>query len=255
MQECLLLGFGVDLGVVVGGGDVCVPEPPTDDVDLDAGLEEVHRRGVSEGVRADPAAGSGVIKLSGVAADDLVNPVAGERLSARGEHRGRGWRGVLGCQELVEDDGGLPPERAGSPFVALAVQAHGRVLAEVEVLDAEVRGFLDTGAGVVEEQDQRPVTERVPPAVGEAVEQLLDLVELEEPGFRWRDAFGGDRRDALADGEHLRGAGRDVFEQGVDHREPLVAGPGVVPAVLFEMAQERDDPLEREITDRQLGEL
>jgi hypothetical protein len=44
-------------------------------------------------------------------------------------------------------------------------------------------------------------------------------------------------------------------EQGVDHRVPLVPGPGVVPSVLFEMAQERDDPLEREITDRQLGEL
>ena len=43
--------------------------------------------------------------------------------------------------------------------------------------------------------------------------------------------------------------------RGVDHRESLVAGPGVVSAVLFEMAQERDDPLEREITDRQLGEL
>ena len=142
----------------------------------------------------------------------------------------------------MEDDGGLPPERAGPPFVALAVQPDGRVLAEVEVLDAEVCGFLDAGAGVVEEQDQRPVAERVAPSVGEAVKELLDLVELEEPRFRWRDAFGGDRRDALADGEHLRGAGRDVFEQGVDHRESLVAGPGVVSAVLFEMAQERDDP-------------
>src|ERR1035437_5458755 len=35
------------------------------------------------------------------------------------------------------------------------------------------------------------------------------------------------------------------------HRESLVAGPGVVSAVLFEMPQERDDPLEREITDLQ----
>ncbi len=135
------------------------------------------------------------------------------------------------------------------------MQTHGRVLAEVEVLGAEVGCFLDAGAGVVEEQDQRPVAERVPPSAGEAVEEQLDLVELEEPGFRWRDAFGGDRRDALADGQHLRRAARDVLEQGVDHHEPLVPGPGVVPAVLFEMAQERDDPLEREIADRQLGEL
>ena len=64
----------------------------------------------------------------------------------------------------MEKTGGLPPERAGSPFVALAVQAHGRMLAEVEMLDTKVRGFLDAGASVVEEQDQRSVTQRVPPS-------------------------------------------------------------------------------------------
>ncbi len=61
--------------------------------------------------------------------------------------------------------GGLVPERAGPPLVALAVQAHGRVLAEVEVLDAQVGGFLDAGAGVVEEQQQGAVAQREP-AVG-----------------------------------------------------------------------------------------
>jgi hypothetical protein len=45
--------------------------------------------GVPERVRADPPAGSRVVELGGVAADDLVDPVAGERLSAGGEHRGR----------------------------------------------------------------------------------------------------------------------------------------------------------------------
>ena len=83
----------------------------------------------------------------------------------------------------------------------------------------------------------------------------MDLVAFEEPGLRWRDAFGGDRGDLLADGQHLRRAGRDVLEQRVDRGEPLVAGADVVAAVLFEMAQERDDPLEREIAERQLGEL
>ena len=168
---------------------------------------------------------------------------------------GGGGGCVLGFEELLERAGGLLPERAGSPFVALAVQAHGRVLAEVEVPDAQVGGFLDAGAGVVEEQEQRPVAERVPPSVGQSVQQLLDLVAFEEPGLRWRDAFARDRRDLLADGEHLRGAGRDVFEQGVDRGEPLVAGADVVAAVLFEVAQERDDPLEGEIADRQPRDL
>ena len=42
------LGFGVDLGVAVGGGQVGVPEPAADDVDLDAGFEQVDGRGVPE---------------------------------------------------------------------------------------------------------------------------------------------------------------------------------------------------------------
>jgi hypothetical protein len=57
----------------------------------------------------------------------------------------------------LQDPGGLLPERAGSPFVAFAVEAHDRVLTEIEVLDAEVGGFLHACAGVVEEQQQRPV--------------------------------------------------------------------------------------------------
>ena len=83
----------------------------------------------------------------------------------------------------------------------------------------------------------------------------MDLVAFEEPRFgRW-DAFGRDRRDLLAGHQHLRGAGGDVLEQGVDRGEPLVAGADVVAAVVFEVAQEADDPLEREIADRQLGDL
>ena len=58
-QKRCVLGFGVDLGVAVGGGQVGVSEPAADDVDLDAGFEEVDGGGVPEGVRADPAAGSG----------------------------------------------------------------------------------------------------------------------------------------------------------------------------------------------------
>ena len=162
---------------------------------------------------------------------------------------------VLGLEQLLERAGGLLPERAGSPFVAFAVQANGGVLAEVEVLDAEIGGFLDAGAGVVEEQHQRPVAQRVPPADRQVLQELLDLVAFQEPGFRWRDAFGRDRGDLLADHQHLRRAGGDVLEQGVDRGEPLVAGADVVAAVLLEVTQERDDPLEGEIPDRQPGDL
>ena len=53
---------------------------------------------------------------------------------------------------------GLLPERAGSPFVALAVQPdQAEAATELEVPDPQVGDFLDPGAGVVEEQDQGTV--------------------------------------------------------------------------------------------------
>ena len=47
--------------------------------------------------------------------------------------------GVAGGErrdQCVQGPRRLLPERAGPPFVAFAVEAHDRVLAEVEVLDA-----------------------------------------------------------------------------------------------------------------------
>ena len=113
------------------------------------------------------------------------------------------------------------------------------MLSEVEVLDAQVGGFLDARAGVVEEQDQRPVRS-ASVRCRAVVQQRVDFVAFEEPRFRWGDAFDRDRGDLLADGEHLRRAGGDVLEQAVDRGESLVAGADVVAAVLFEVAQERE---------------
>jgi hypothetical protein len=78
---------------------------------------------------------------------------------------------------------GLLPERAGAPFAAFAVQAHQRVLAEVEVLGAQAGGLLRAGAGVVEEQDQGAVPQRERAVAGQVPQEVFDLVAFEEPGF------------------------------------------------------------------------
>ena len=54
-EQRFLFGFGVDLGVAVGGGEVGMAEPPADDVDLDAGFEDVDGGGVPAVVRAGVA--------------------------------------------------------------------------------------------------------------------------------------------------------------------------------------------------------
>ena len=127
-------------------------EPAADHVDLDAGFEQVDGGGMPEGVWADAAPGSGIVEIGGVPAHDFVDPGAGERLAAGGKHgslrRRRLWPGL---QQLLDGSCGVLPERAGAPFVALAVQAHGRVIGEIEVPDPQVRCFLDACTGVVEE--------------------------------------------------------------------------------------------------------
>jgi hypothetical protein len=54
------------------------------------------------------------------------------------------------------------------------VQAHDRVLAEVEVLGPQVGDFLCAGAGVVEEQDQGAVPQRERAAAGQVVQEVFD---------------------------------------------------------------------------------
>ena len=180
-------------------------EPAPDDVDFDAGFEKVDGGGVPEGVRADPAAGAGVIEVGGVPAHDLVDAEAGERLAARGEDRGLGAVRRAGrCEQCAEQVRGLMPQRAGPPLVSLAVQAREGVLAEVEVPGAQVSCLLGSCASVVKEQQQRAVPQGELALAGQAAEQFRGLVLLEEPGL-WRGCpLHRDRGHLLAGGEHLR---------------------------------------------------
>jgi hypothetical protein len=129
------------------------------------------------------------------------------------------------------------------------------VFAEVEVADAQVGDFLHACAAVVEEQQQGAVAQRESAVVGQVGEQVLDLVAFEELRLGWGGAFHWDGHDPLADAEHLWCAGGDVVEQRVQRGEPLVAGADVVATVVFEVAQERDDPFEAEVGQLQAGDL
>jgi hypothetical protein len=86
-------------------------------------------------------------------------------------------------------------------------------------------------------------------------QQIVDLVAFQEAGLGWRGPFRGDGGHLLADAEHLRFAGGDVVEQGVQGRQPLVAGSDVVAAVVFEVAEEGEDPLKGQVLDAELGDL
>ena len=73
-------------------------EPAADHVDLDAGLEQVDGGGVAERCAGRSAGRFVGRRGGGVAADDLVDAEAGQRLAARGEDRA-----VVGGGERVSD--------------------------------------------------------------------------------------------------------------------------------------------------------
>src|SRR5689334_17068012 len=98
--------------------------------------------GMPEDVWGHPAAGALVILTRRVPTDDLVDAEAGEGLSSGREHGCSGhWGWVLRGEQRVEQIRGLVPERARAPLVAFAVQTDHRVVAQVEVLHAQVRHF------------------------------------------------------------------------------------------------------------------
>src|SRR5437667_929078 len=121
--ECLGLEARGDLGIAVRRLWAHVAEPSTDDVNLDARLQEVDSRGVSKHVGCDPACVAVLREGLGVAMHDAVDPEARQRPAVdRSEGRpsrvsaGAPWieeRRQQGCRAL--------PERAGPPLVALAV--------------------------------------------------------------------------------------------------------------------------------------
>ena len=71
-----------------------------------------------------------------------------------------GWARA-GAEQRVDLPHGFGPERARSPFVALAVKACACGGSEVEIANAQVDSFLHARPRVVEEQDERPISRGV----------------------------------------------------------------------------------------------
>ena len=123
------------------------------------------------------------------------------------------------------------------------------------MLDAQVGNLLGPRPGVVEEQQQRPVPQGESPIAGQASEELLDFVAFEVARLGRSGSLHRDGHHPLTDSEHLWVTAGDVVEEGVQCRQALVAGSGVVTSVLFQVAEEAEDALEAEVTDVELGDL
>ena len=111
----------------------------------------------------------------------------------------------------------------------------------------QVRGFLSTRTGVVEEQEQRAVSQRPASVAGHVCEQGRDLVSLQVANLGKRRPLRRDRRDLLDNGHHLGHPVRDVLEEHVERCQPLVTGPRTVSTNLLEVAQEPQYAIDGEV--------
>jgi hypothetical protein len=122
------------------------------------------------------------------------------------------------------------------------MQAHTERWREVEISNAQIGHLLHPGAGVIEKQQERAIAERVGPVHRQGGKEGVDLVALEKPGLRGRDAFHRDGGHALGDLQHLGHAPGEVVEKGVEAREALIPRSDVIPALVFQVADEEARP-------------
>src|SRR5215471_12745172 len=86
------------------------------------------------------------------------------------------------------------------------------------------------------------------------MKEFRDLVRIEKAGFWWWDAFARNRGDLLGDGETFGHAPPQKLKKRMQDREPVVAGPPVVVAGVFEMLKKPQNTVEAERVECNLRE-
>ena len=131
-------------------------------------------------------------------------------------------------------------------FVALSVQAHPRLCSEFQVLHPEVCDFLHATAGVVQQQQECAVAERVAAVGWQLMKERFDLVPVEKAGFGRRDAFTRNCGDLLCDRKALRRAPPQKLEERMEDGQPMVACAPMIVALVFQVLEESQDAIERQ---------
>lgn len=173
--------------------------------------------------------------------DEGLDGVGAEHAAPAGREQRIRRAARLFPQPGPEDGDAVGGERGGSLLASLAGAAHVGTGAEMHVIAAEPGQLRDPQPCLDGEREKRMVP---PPGPGPKVlarEQEVDLVVGEEGhrrAVRARPRYG---EHALDDRGVLGVAQPGEAKQRVDRREPRVAGPGAVAALLLEVIKERPD--------------
>ena len=108
--------------------------------------------------------------------------VIGKRGIGDRHHTGIGDRNHWNAhtEQLSQQHDGLLPQRASPPLVAFAVKMNTTSV-QLEVAEPQVRDLLNPSAGVVEEQQQRPVAKRQGAGGGQPRTGVRRVVQSPQP--------------------------------------------------------------------------
>ena len=250
-----LLESEVAVEVAAGGVFLFVSEPQRDHAGADVGLQERHRVGVPEDMGGDSlgvqrwAVGGGG---RGVFGDQPLDGVTAERPAAVGREQRILWLAAAFFKPAGERFDGLGGEWDDPLFASLALAEQVRAGTESDVLAGQAGEFGDAQAGRDRGQEQRVVASAEPRGPVRGGEQRSGFFFGEVVDSAAVVAFGRDREHPGDHGGVFGVAERGVSVERVDRREPRVAGPGAVAAVLLEMGEERADQLGVEVVEIEL---
>jgi hypothetical protein len=153
------LGFhlGGDFGISVGRFQTDVPKPCADNVHFNTGFEQMDGRCVSKRMWGQPITIEA--RMGYKTTNDFVDPKSGQCASGAGREYG-GIRHPNSAPEPIDEHvGGVLPQRARAPFVALAMQMSAGLVSKIQIANSQFRSFLYAGAGVIEEEQQGLVSQ------------------------------------------------------------------------------------------------
>lgn len=156
LGESLLFRTDGDLCISVCCFQTDVAEPPTDDINLDAGFQQVNRRCVSNYVGRNSlrlAVGTVFDYWSRVSSHEFVDTKSCQGTSStRGENRVLAEGAGHLIQKITQECRSFGPQRTIAPLVALPMQMHPWVWTELKIRGAKIGDLLHTRTSVVEKQ-------------------------------------------------------------------------------------------------------
>jgi len=227
-------------------------EPKGDDGSVDTAMQELHRRGMAEGVRRDSFGGEGRTGLP--SGRGMPGHGKGDGIAAEATTSGGGEDGITrfatpfpqpGRQHA---DGGR--RQWSAPLLAtLAEAANVGSRPELHVPTGESGELGDPQTGLHRDDEKGVVSTANPTSAVWSRDEGLDLGRNKELHVRSIGTLGGDCEHPLDEPSVLRMAEGGVAEQRVHSSKAGVAGRYAVPPGPLEMGQECPDERRVEIGD------